>query len=101
MNVSLTPELEAFVHQKVESGLYNSASEVIRESLTLLRENERLREWSDEDFRSEIMEGIEDLRAGRLRIVETEEDRATLIAEIKHRGRQLAKERLERILTDA
>lgn len=36
MNVSLTPELEKFVQGKVESGLYHSASEVIREGLRLL-----------------------------------------------------------------
>lgn len=36
MNVSLTPELEDFVKDKVETGLYTSASEVIRESLRLL-----------------------------------------------------------------
>ncbi len=38
MNVSLTPELEKLVQEKVASGLYNSASEVIRESLRLLHE---------------------------------------------------------------
>jgi len=36
MNVSLTPDLERFVREKVESGLYNSASEVVREALRLL-----------------------------------------------------------------
>jgi antitoxin ParD1/3/4 len=36
MNVSLTPELEHFVQEKVESGFYTSASEVIRESLRLM-----------------------------------------------------------------
>lgn len=36
MNVSLTPELERFVRAKVDSGLYNSASEVVREALRLL-----------------------------------------------------------------
>ena len=30
MNISLTPHLEALVKQKVDTGLYNSASEVIR-----------------------------------------------------------------------
>ena len=29
MNVNLTPELERFVQQKVETGRYNSASEVV------------------------------------------------------------------------
>jgi len=33
MNVSLTPELETLVKSQVNTGLYNSASEVIREAL--------------------------------------------------------------------
>jgi uncharacterized protein len=36
MNVSLTPELEKYVRRKVATGLYNNASEVIREALRLL-----------------------------------------------------------------
>lgn len=40
MNVNLTPELESFVHRKVESGLYGSASEVVREALRLLARRE-------------------------------------------------------------
>ncbi len=39
MNVSLTPELDEFVNAKVSSGLYNSASEVVREGLRLLNTN--------------------------------------------------------------
>lgn len=35
MHISLTPELEKAVKKKVESGLYNNASEVIREALRL------------------------------------------------------------------
>ncbi len=42
MNVSLTPELEELVRRKVESGLYGSASEVVREALRLLEERDRL-----------------------------------------------------------
>jgi antitoxin ParD1/3/4 len=41
MNVSLTPELESMVREKVESGLYTSASEVVREALRLMAENDR------------------------------------------------------------
>lgn len=40
MNVSLTPELEAFVEQTVKSGRYASASEAVREGLRLLEERE-------------------------------------------------------------
>ena len=42
MNISITPELEKFVHAKVESGMYNSASEVMREALRLLAERDAL-----------------------------------------------------------
>lgn len=38
MNVSLTPKLEAFVRERVASGLYNNSSEVVREALRLLHE---------------------------------------------------------------
>lgn len=44
MNVSLSHPLEEYISQKVESGLYNSASEVIREALRLLQEKEQKRE---------------------------------------------------------
>ena len=44
MNVNLTPALEALVQRKVESGLYNNQSEVVREALRLLEEQDRLRE---------------------------------------------------------
>lgn len=93
MNVSLTPELEAFVHRKVESGMYNSASEVIRESLRLLEEKEWSREWRENELRTEIMSGIDDSRAGRVRVIRNEEDKAKIIKEIKERGRRLTAER--------
>jgi antitoxin ParD1/3/4 len=42
LNISLTPELESAVKSKVASGLYNNASEVIREALrqSLIRDQE-------------------------------------------------------------
>ncbi len=58
MNVSLTPELEKLVQEKVASGLYNSASEVIRESLRLLHERDRVREIRLEELRKEIQKGF-------------------------------------------
>jgi antitoxin ParD1/3/4 len=42
MNVSLTPELMHIVQQKVASGLYNNASEVIREAIRQLDTNQEL-----------------------------------------------------------
>lgn len=40
MNVSLTPYLEAMIQQKVQSGRYNNASEVVREALRLMEERD-------------------------------------------------------------
>jgi len=59
MNISLTPYLEDLVKGKVESGLYNSASEVMREALRLLEERDRLRELRFEELRREIQKGID------------------------------------------
>ena len=59
MNISLTPHLEDIVKSKVESGLYNSASEVMREALRLLEERDRLRELRFEELRREIQKGID------------------------------------------
>ena len=40
MNVSLTPELEELVNEKVRGGLYQTASEVVREALRLLKQRD-------------------------------------------------------------
>ncbi len=42
MNVSLTPKLEEFIREKVSSGLYNNASEVVREALRLLVKRDKI-----------------------------------------------------------
>jgi antitoxin ParD1/3/4 len=64
MNVSLTPELEKLVTQKVESGLYQSASEVIREGLRLLDDQDRIREVHLNEVRRKIETGLDQLDRG-------------------------------------
>lgn len=59
MNISLTPHLEELVKNKVESGLYNSASEVLRDALRLLEERDQLREFRLGELRREIQKGID------------------------------------------
>jgi len=61
MNVSLTPQLESFVKQKVSTGLYNSVSEVIREALRLLEEKEALKAMKLQALSRDIREGLESL----------------------------------------
>ena len=62
MNVSLTPELEKIVAERVTSGRYASASEVIREALRLLEERDQLNQ-----LRQEVRLGLEQLDQGRRR----------------------------------
>lgn len=62
MNVHLTPELRKLVEDEVATGLYGSASEVIREGLRLLAEERRWRE----DARRKIAEGLVQAKVGNL-----------------------------------
>jgi antitoxin ParD1/3/4 len=58
MNVNLTPQLEELVRSKVASGLYTSASEVVREALRLMDEQDRLREAKLTQLRSDVRQGL-------------------------------------------
>ena len=85
LNVSLPPELEARVRQKVESGLYGSASEVIREALRLFEAYENARAATLASLRADISQGVADIEAGSVREIDPEE--------IKQRGRRLLQQR--------
>jgi antitoxin ParD1/3/4 len=62
MNVSLTEPMEKFVRQKVAVGEYETASEVVREALRLLRQRDEV--WKA-DVRSKITQGMDSVRADR------------------------------------
>ncbi|WP_426414765.1 type II toxin-antitoxin system ParD family antitoxin [Aestuariirhabdus sp. LZHN29] len=74
MHVSLTPELEARVKAKVESGLYNNASEVIREALRFMDAHE---EWVQEVkialLRKQIQVGVEQLENGEGTVIDSKD----------------------------
>ena len=83
MNISLTPELEKLVNDKVTTGMYQTASEVIREGLRLLRE----RDQRLEALRREVRAGFEAGDRGEF----TEYDASNiqeLSGRIKARGRK-------------
>jgi len=58
MNVNLTPQPEELVRAKVAWGRYTSASEVVREALRLMDEQDRLRAARLEQLRKDIREGL-------------------------------------------
>ena len=65
MNVSLTPELEAKIRERVASGRYNNASEVVRDALRHLEEYEEAYA-RQEHLRSLIAVGLEQAQRGEL-----------------------------------
>ena len=64
MNISLTPQLEKLVQERVKSGLYTSASEVIREALRLLDSRDR---GLAQQLRADVESGLRQLDAGQSR----------------------------------
>lgn len=85
INVSLPPELEARVRQRVESGLYGSASEVIREALRLFESYEQVKTAKLDSLRQDIAAGLNDAKSQRIKEID--------FASLKQQGRQLLKTR--------
>jgi antitoxin ParD1/3/4 len=65
-NISLTPELNAFVAARVASGRYQTASEVVREGLRLLEQRDAERVNSIAALRREVAIGVAQAKAGQL-----------------------------------
>ena len=57
MQVSLSPHLESVVKNKVKSGLYNNASEVIRDALRIMLEQEEMRQAKLQALRAAVQIG--------------------------------------------
>lgn len=74
MHVSLTAKLEEFVNEKVESGRYNNASEVVREALRLLQDYDEVRRLKLERLREALSVGEADLKAGRVTAFATDKE---------------------------
>jgi len=64
MNITLGSEFEKRINEKVASGLYTSASEVIRDGLRLLFEKDLAKQQQLEILRLEVARGFEQLSAG-------------------------------------
>ena len=58
-NVNLTPELDSFILERVESGRFENASEVVRSALRLLAQEERENEEKLKALRQAIQEGLD------------------------------------------
>jgi antitoxin ParD1/3/4 len=105
MNVSITEELAGYVRKKVKGGRYNNASEVIREALRRMEEDDaralRLAKPTVEDLltdltsrqldgiRRRVLAGIKSIEAGDFSVHDGREGLSRLAADVKSRGRAL------------
>ncbi|HKN22320.1 MAG TPA: type II toxin-antitoxin system ParD family antitoxin [Terracidiphilus sp.] len=108
MNVSITDHLAEFVKARVRSGRFNNASEVVREALRRMEQDDeralRLAAPTIEDvvtnltaiqteaIRKRVLEGIGQIERGEFIEVEGRAGLVELTAGIKARGRRLLQE---------
>lgn len=64
MNVSLTPNLEKWVQEKVSTGMYSSSSEVVREALRVLAQYEKSQQEKLDALRADVLLGLSQIDAG-------------------------------------
>ena len=83
LNVSLPIELESRVREHVASGLYGSASEVIREALRLFEAFEAVKSTNLAALRADIAKGMSDVQTGRVSAVSMASIKAAGRAKLK------------------
>ncbi len=66
VNVSITPELAAFLHSRVQTGRYQTTSEVVREALRLLERQETERDKAFRQLKVKLARGAAQADAGDL-----------------------------------
>jgi len=66
VNISLTPELNAFLQSRVSSGRYQTTSEVVREALRLLERQEQDRDLAFQELKKKLERGAAQAEAGEL-----------------------------------
>ena len=66
VNISITPELDAFLQSRVQSGRYQTTSEVVREALRLLQRQESERDAAFQQLKAKLKRGAAQADAGKL-----------------------------------
>ncbi len=82
MEISITPRMDQWISEKVNSGLYSSSNEVILEGLRLLIRQEEQRFAVTEDLRQEILVGVRQLDSGKSVIFDS-----SLVNNVKEKSR--------------
>ena len=86
MNITLKNEQAELIQQKINSGKYNNAEEVIGEALQLLEQRDREYQTWVEETREKVDVAIEELRRGE------GIDGDVVVAQLKEKLRQARQE---------
>lgn len=90
ITISLPPELEKLINEKVQSGQYASPNEVISESLRLLEEQEELRRIKHEALKQDVHLGVTEIEQGQGLVYQSSTE---LADEIKSEARNIQQAR--------
>ena len=88
-NINLTGHLDRFVERQVSSGRYSNASEIVRDALRLLEEQEQERVAKLKALRQAAKQGFDEIDQGKGIVVKGKTAIRRLIAEIEGRLIQL------------
>ena len=66
MNVSLTPEIEKWIEERVAKGFYSSASEVLREGIRVLKDRDGVQDSHRAELNKAIDAGLNQAKNGKL-----------------------------------
>ena len=92
LNVSITPHFSKFIRDKVKSGRYSNASEVVREALRKLEQEEIVAEESEivdpDNFQEAVLDGLRSIERGEGTEIRTREELRRYFEDIVHRGKK-------------
>lgn len=95
LNVSITPYFSKFIHRKVKSGRYSNASEVVRDALRRLEQEEELREQAaivdPDNLYGELLKAEQSLDRGEGIVIRNEAEANAFVSDIIARGEQRLK----------
>ncbi len=95
MTVSLTPEVETYINEKIAAGLFPSASEVIRASIRLMQEQDELNRIRLDALRAEIAKGEASFERGDYTEFHSKEEIIAFFEKKKLEGRRRLEEKHE------
>jgi antitoxin ParD1/3/4 len=82
-NINLTEHLDFFVERQIASGRYSNASEIVRESLRLLEEQEQERKAKLKALRQAAKQGFDEIDQGKGIVLKGKKAIRQLIMEIE------------------